>query len=176
MRGSQADMPFRLATGRKMRGAAAVGAVVQFRIEPDMEERAIQIPTELMRVLDEDRRLRRWYEGLSYSIRKYFAYMITEAKSGEARERRAEQIAECLLSAMEAERELPPALKSVFAENPRAMKGWKMMTPVQRRGHLMGIFYYRNPVSRAKRIGKAMGEAAAIAERRGAGRSERPQT
>lgn len=173
MRGLQADLPYRFAGlpsrqagGRKVGGAAAVGAVVEFRIEPDFEERAVAIPPELKRVLDEDRRLRRWYDGLNYSIRKYFAYMITGVKSGEARARRAEQIGECMLAAMEAERELPPALEAAFAEDPQAMKGWKMMSLIQRRGHLMGIFYYRNPASRAKRIRKAMEDAAKIAERR----------
>jgi uncharacterized protein YdeI (YjbR/CyaY-like superfamily) len=161
-----AHLPNRQAGGRKMSGAAAVGAVAEFRIELDFEERVIPIPAELKRALGEDRMLRRWYDRLNYSIRKYFTYLITGVKSDEARVRRAEQIAECLLSAMEAERELPPALQAAFAEDPRAMKGWKMMSPIQRRGHLMGIFYYRNPGPRAKRIGKAMADAARIAEKR----------
>jgi uncharacterized protein YdeI (YjbR/CyaY-like superfamily) len=92
--------------------------------------------------------------------------MSTGVKSGEARVRRAEQIAECLLQAMEAERELPPALEAAFAEDSRAMKGWRLMSPIQRRGHLMGIFYYRNPAPRAKRVAKAMADAARIAEKR----------
>jgi hypothetical protein len=166
LRGLRMPFPGEISRNRKVSGAAAVGAVVQFRLELDFEERAIAIPAELKRVLDEDRVLRRWYDGLNYSIRKYFAYMITGVKSGESRVRRAEQIAECLLSAMEADRELPPALEAAFAEDPRAMKGWKMMSPIQRRGHLMGIFYYRNPGPRAKRIGKAMEEARRIAERK----------
>jgi uncharacterized protein YdeI (YjbR/CyaY-like superfamily) len=148
-------------------GEAALGAVVQFTLEPDEEERAIPIPAELRRALDEVRALRRWYDKLSYSQRKYFAYMITSVKSGEARERKAQQFAELLLSAMEAERELPPALQAAFDEDPKARAGWKMMTPIARRGHLMGIFYYRNPGPRAKRLEKAMEEARRVAERVG---------
>ena len=37
------------------------------------------------------------------------------------------------------------------------------MTPVQRRGHLMGIFYYKSPESRQKRADKAIAEALKIA-------------
>ena len=33
------------------------------------------------------------------------------------------------------------------------------MTPSYRRGHLFGIFYYRDPQSRARRIGKMMEDA-----------------
>jgi uncharacterized protein YdeI (YjbR/CyaY-like superfamily) len=151
-----------------------VGAVAQFTLEPDTEERAIPIPPELRRLLDEDRALRKWYDSLSYSARKYFAYILAGVKSGEARLRRAEQIAECLLSTMDAERELPPAIQGVFAEDPQAMKGWKMMSPRQRRGNLMAIFYYRNPASRAKRIGKVMADAVKIADREK--KSQRPHT
>ena len=153
-------------TGGRQARDAMIGSVVEFRVEPDTEERAIAIPAELKPLLDEDRTLRRWYDALSYSARKYFAYLIAGVKSSEARVRRAEQIAECLLSTMEAERELPPMLEAAFAEDPKAMRGWKMMSPLKKRGHLMGIFYYRNPVARAKRIGKAMEEAAGIAEKR----------
>jgi uncharacterized protein YdeI (YjbR/CyaY-like superfamily) len=75
---------------------------------------------------------------------------------------------------MDAERELPPAIQGVFAEDPQAMKGWKMMSPRQRRGNLMAIFYYRNPASRAKRIGKVMADAVKIADREK--KSQRPHT
>jgi uncharacterized protein YdeI (YjbR/CyaY-like superfamily) len=162
--GRRTGMPFVLRSRGQAR-EAAVGAVVQFTLELDHEERIAAIPLELKRLLDEDKSLRRWYERLAYSARKYLADLISNTKSGEARRRRAEQIAELLLSTMEAERELPPLIHAAFAEDPKAMVGWKMMTPIQRRGHLMGIFYYSNPASRAKRIGKAMADAARIAEK-----------
>jgi hypothetical protein len=152
------------ARGGRERGTA-LGAIAQFTIEPDEEERVIPVPAELKRALDEVRPLRKWYDGLSYSQRKYFAYLIVGMKRSEARERKAQQIAELLLSAMEAERELPPALQAAFDEDSKAREGWKMMTPIARRGHLMGIFYYRNPGPRAKRLAKAMDEARRVAER-----------
>ena len=165
---------FILVNKRMQAGAGArLGSVAEFRLEPDTGDRVVLIPAELKRLLDEDRRLRRWYDALSYSMRKYFAYLIAGVKSGEARVRRAEQIAECLLSAMEAERELPPMLQAAFARDPRAREGWKVMSPLKRRGHLMGIFYYRNPETRAKRIAKAMEEATQIAEKRIKAKSQR---
>jgi len=39
------------------------------------------------------------------------------------------------------------------------------MTPVQRRGHLLGIFYYQSPEARQKRAQKAVDEALKIAAR-----------
>jgi uncharacterized protein YdeI (YjbR/CyaY-like superfamily) len=67
---------------------------------------------------------------------------------------------------MEAELDLPPILKRAFASDPRAYQGWQSMTPLQRRGHLLGIFYYRNPESRDRRIAKVLEDALARAEGR----------
>jgi hypothetical protein len=41
------------------------------------------------------------------------------------------------------------------------------MSLAHRRAHLMGIFYYRNPESRARRIAKMVEEAEQLAERKG---------
>jgi uncharacterized protein YdeI (YjbR/CyaY-like superfamily) len=75
-------------------------------------------------------------------------------------------MAERLLAVMEAEHELPPVLQLAFARDPRAREGWKRMSPSQRRGHLFGIFYYRTPEARARRIEKTLQEASAFAERK----------
>ena len=148
------------------KGARAVsGTAALFRIEPDTEKRVVTVPAELNRVLAEDRALRRWFEQLNHSARNYIAKWIHEPRSGEARVRRAEQIAERLLSTMDAERELPPVLQVAFARNPVAREGWERMSAAQRRGHLLGIFYYRTPESRARRIDKMLDAASAIAER-----------
>lgn len=155
-------------------GGAVPGSTAQFRLEPDTEVRNVTMPAELKRALAEDRSLLRWFDRLNESTRKEIAKWITEVKSGEARTRRAEQIAERLLATMEAERELPPILKVAFAQNPRARQGWELMSLSRRRGHLLGIFYYRNPESRARRVAKAVEEAAELAERRGrSGRSQK---
>ena len=155
-----------LVNKRMQRGAGVgPGKVAQFRLEPDTEERAITMPVELKQALAEDRSLRRWFDKLNYSTRKYINDWIAEVKSAEARTRRAEQIAERLLATMEAERELPPILQIAFAHNARAREGWEQMSPARRRGHLLGIFYYRNPEARGRRVEKAVQEAIEFAEK-----------
>lgn len=147
-------------------GKVKPGSVAQFRLEPDTEERTVRMPLELRRAFADDRALTRWYDRLNYSTRKSIAEWITEVKSPEARERRADQIAERLLATMEAERELPPILQIAFARNARARVGWDLMSNARRRQHLLAIFYYRDPESRARRIEKVLNDALAVAERR----------
>jgi uncharacterized protein YdeI (YjbR/CyaY-like superfamily) len=155
-----------LVNKRMQKGArAAEGSVARFQIELDREERTVEIPDELKRILREDRSLRRWYDELNYSTRSDIDKWISEPKSGEARMRRAEQIAERLLNVMEAERELPPVLQVAFARHPRAREGWEEMSPSRRRGHLFGIFYYRTPDAQARRIDKMLDDAIALAEK-----------
>ena len=145
---------------------ATAGSVAQFRIEPDTAKRVATVPPELQRILNEERAFRRWYGQLTYSIRRWIGDWITQVKSPEARIRRAEQVAEQLMSTMEAERELPPILKFAFARDPRALAGWQLMSPTRRRGHLLAIFYYRTPDARDRRIAKMLEDALAFAERK----------
>lgn len=161
---------FLLVNKRMQKGArAAPGSVARLRIEPDTEERVIAVPTELNRILSQDRALRGWVDQLNPSTRADIAKWVTEPKSSEARVRRAEQIAERLLATMEAEQELPPVLKLAFARNPVGYDGWQKMSLAKRRGHLLGIFGYRTPESRARRIEKMLGEAVELAEKGGRG-------
>lgn len=157
-----------LLVNKRMQAGAkvSVGAVAKFSLEPDTEERIITVPAELERTLAEDRALRRWFDRLNYSTRKYLVDSVMEVKSAEARERRAGQMAERLLETMYAERELPPILQTAFARSPQAYEGWKRMSPSSRRGHLLGIFGYRDPKSRARRVAKMLQEAYGLAEQR----------
>ncbi|HZR58670.1 MAG TPA: YdeI/OmpD-associated family protein [Terriglobales bacterium] len=157
-----------LLVNKRMQAGAKVklGNVAQFRLEPDTEERTVTIPIELKKVLSEDRSLSRWFDRLNYSTRKYIVDWITDVKSTEARERRSEQIAERLLATMEAERELPPILQVEFSRNRLAYEGWLYMSLAHRRQHLLGIFYYRNPESRARRIAKMIEEVEQLAKKR----------
>jgi uncharacterized protein YdeI (YjbR/CyaY-like superfamily) len=148
------------------------GAAARFHLEPDVEERVVTVPPELARALSEDRSLGRWFDRLNYSTRRWIVDWITQVKSAEARVRRADQTAERLLSTMEAERELPPILRDAFARNGRAYEGWKRMSPSHRRGHLLGIFYYRDPESRARRVAKTVEDALKFAAK-GANESQR---
>ncbi|HEX8878583.1 MAG TPA: YdeI/OmpD-associated family protein [Candidatus Acidoferrum sp.] len=156
-----------LLVNKRMQAGAGVlpGGTAHFCLELDLETRKAVVPVELKRFLSGDRALCRWFDNLSYSIRKYICDSITQPKSTDARLRRAEQIAERLLTAMEAERDLPPVLKAAFARDPRAYEGWQRMSPTQRRQHLLGIFYYRSPEARDRRIAKMLEEAAARASK-----------
>jgi uncharacterized protein YdeI (YjbR/CyaY-like superfamily) len=160
-----------LVVNRKMQVGARVGVgeKVRIRLEPDLEERPAEVPPELVKALKEDRRLRRWFDGLSYYTRRVIGVMVSEAKSAEARERMAARIAEWLLLAMEGETELPPILKMAFLRQPLARAGWEAMTPVQRRNHLLGIFHYQSAESRETRAGQAVEDALRVARRRSAG-------
>lgn len=150
---------------------ARVGMTAKFHLEPDTEERRVSVPVELKSILAEERMLTLWFSGLNYSTRKWLSDWVAQPKSEEARMRRGQQMAERLLETMEAERELPPVLRVAFANNARASEGWKLMTTAQRRGHLMGIFYYKEPESRKRRIEKVLQEAEIVAERKKIGSS-----
>jgi uncharacterized protein DUF1905/bacteriocin resistance YdeI/OmpD-like protein len=147
-------------------GDVRQGSTAQFRLEPDLEVRVAIVPAELKRFLKEDAYLRRWFDNLNYSTRNEIGKWIVQVKSPEARARRAEQMAERLLAVMEAEHELPPVLQLSFARDPRALAGWKRMSPSHRRSHLFAIFYYRTPEARSRRIEKTLQDATAFAERK----------
>jgi uncharacterized protein YdeI (YjbR/CyaY-like superfamily) len=153
---------------KKMQKAAgvAVGGMIDLAVEPDLEGREVEAPAELESILRKEKALAKWYAKLSDSIRRDIARTITEPKSEEIRARRAEQMAERMLLAMEGERVLPPILEVAFRRHPAARKGWEAMTEVQRRGHLLGIFYYQSPEAREKRAGKAVEECLRVAESR----------
>jgi uncharacterized protein YdeI (YjbR/CyaY-like superfamily) len=141
---------------KKMQKAAGaeLGAMVDFTIAPDLEERKPAIPPELAKLLKSEKRLAKWYEGLSESMRWEIGKWIDGVKGAEARQRRVEQMAERLMLAMEGEKELPPVIEVAFRRVPAARKGWEMMTKVQRRSHLLAVFYYQTPEAREKRVRK----------------------
>ncbi len=140
-------------------GRTGLGMTARFRLEPDLEKREVPLPAELRNAFDEDRALRQWFERLNPSARTDIARWVAGVKSAEARLRRAEQMVERMLAVMDAERELPPILRLAFGRDARAEEGWKRMSVLNRRRHLFGIFYYRTPEGRARRVAKAMEEA-----------------
>jgi uncharacterized protein YdeI (YjbR/CyaY-like superfamily) len=68
-----------------------------------------------------------------------------------------------MMLAMEGEEVLPPILQVAFRREPRAQAGWNAMTPLQRRHHLLGIFYYQSPEARERRTQKVVVDALRIA-------------
>jgi uncharacterized protein YdeI (YjbR/CyaY-like superfamily) len=139
------------------------GSVADVALEPDTEERtAAAVPAELEKLLRADRRLRKYYDSLNRSMRNWIAATVAQPKSKEARTRRAELWAERLMLAMEGERETPPILEALFNRQPQAREGWRGLTRIQRRGHLLGIYYCQGPDSRRRRAERAV-EAALLA-------------
>lgn len=173
VRGEINDFPFRgslfpvrngghfLLVNKAMQKGARVapGDTAKLRLENDREVREVIVPPELERELKQSRAMRKWYDGLSGSMRTYFASMVTKPKSAEARKRQAERIAELLYSAMDAERDLPPFLKVALARRPQAYEGWQRMSATHRKHHLLGIFHCRGPEARARRVERMMDDA-----------------
>jgi len=151
---------------KQMQKGARVRAGIKadFWLEPDTEKRPIPVVPEIERVLRQSKRLQKFYQSLSPSMRNDIARFISEAKQPSTRSRRADQLAERLMETMEAEIELPPMIRQVMARNPLAERGWERMPRSHRRMHLLGIFYYRNLDSRLRRIEKAVAEMAEYAQ------------
>lgn len=144
---------------------AGVGAMVEVVLWPDLESRDETVPAELEKIFAKQKKLRAFYDELSPSAKADISKTITGPKSADARARQAERMAERFLLTMEGERELPPILRMLFQRHPKAQAGWHAMTAVQRRGHLMGIFYYQGPEAREKRAMKAVEESESAARR-----------
>jgi uncharacterized protein YdeI (YjbR/CyaY-like superfamily) len=156
-----------LLVNRKMLAAAKaqIGSKVRIRLEPDMEERAAMMPPELASALKGDRRLRKWFDALSYSMRKEIGDWVTEPKTAEGRKSRCEAMAERLLLTLEGEVDLPPILHAAFLRQPLARKGWEAMTVLQRRRQLLALFYNQSAEARERRAAKLVEEALRVARR-----------
>jgi len=70
-----------------------------------------------------------------------------------------------LALALEGEHESPPILRAAFERTPGAAAGWKAMTPLQRRNHLVGIFYVQTVEGRERRAEQAAQAALRVIER-----------
>lgn len=125
-----------------------------FELDADLDPRPAELPEELDTLLDEAEGLRDFYEGMTEYMRREIGKWIAGVKSDEARMRRAQQMAERLLSTLEAEAELPPLIAKALHSRPRAQAGWQKLTPAQRRSELFAVFYYQSPESRHKRLDK----------------------
>jgi uncharacterized protein YdeI (YjbR/CyaY-like superfamily) len=147
---------FYLLVNRVMQKAAVahLGEAAEFRLEPDLEDRAAELPDELAVLLDDEPGLRPWYDSLTEYTRREIGKWIHGVKTDTSRMKRAEQMAERLLATMEAEVELPPLISAVFRRNPKARAAWEKLTPLQRRQQLMAVFYYQTPEARERRVEK----------------------
>ena len=106
---------FLLVNKAMLAGAGARrGEKARIWLEPDLEKREIVLPAELKKELNSDRGLRKWFDGLSDSMRREIGKWADEPKTATSRQKRAEKMAERLMQAMEGEQEPPPILKAIF--------------------------------------------------------------
>jgi uncharacterized protein YdeI (YjbR/CyaY-like superfamily) len=147
---------FYLLVNRMMQKAAGahLGDTADFRLEPDLDERAAELPDELAVLLDDEPGLRPLYDSLTEYTRREIGKWITSVKTDVSRMKRAEQMAERLLATMDAEVELPPLIAAAFRRNPKARAAWDRLTQLQRRQQLMAVFYYQTPDARERRVEK----------------------
>ena len=72
------------------------GDEIQVTVEPDLEERVIEIPKDLMKELKKDKEARAFFDKLSYTHRKEYVNWVTEAKKEETRQNRIIKTVEML--------------------------------------------------------------------------------
>lgn len=159
---------FTLIVNKKMLAGAETraGETALIRLAPDLGELVIDMPVEFAKILNTDRALKKWFDAMSPSMRKGLMSLISNAKTKETRKKRAEQLAESLLLAMEGENEPPPILRVRFQTQPEARRGWELITPTQRKHHLLGIFYQRTVEGRERRAAKTIETCLEVARRR----------
>jgi uncharacterized protein YdeI (YjbR/CyaY-like superfamily) len=152
---------------KKMQRAAGakVGAMVDLAIEPDLDEREAVVTQEFERLLKGQKKLAKWYRELGESRQRDVGKWLGAVKSVEARQRRAEQVAEWMLLVMEGEKVLPPVIEAAFGRVPAARKGWEAMTLTQRRNGLLAVFHYQSPEAREKRVKKLVEDCLRVSGR-----------
>jgi uncharacterized protein YdeI (YjbR/CyaY-like superfamily) len=143
---------------------AKAGAMLEMTVAPDLAPREAEIPPEFESLLRREKKLAKWFAQQSESMRREVGKWLSGVKTPEARKNRAEQMAERLLLTMEGEKVLPPIIEAAFRSQPKARQGWQAMTLNQRRGHLLGVFYYQSPEARQRRVDKLVEEALRIAK------------
>jgi hypothetical protein len=115
----------------------------------------MEMPPLLLEAFDGDEDLLAWVAALRDSWQRWISGWIMEPKSEEARQRRADQMAERLLLTMEAERgELPPLLAQRLRRTPHAMAGWERTILNRKRTYLMVFFGTRSVEAREKQLAR----------------------
>lgn len=150
----------------KAAGAKA-GDTVEVRIEPDLEGHIYAEPKELTRVLRRDKDLRRAFDALPSSVRRWFAMFVDQAKAAVTRSQRAERIAETVMQVLEGEEIPPPILRAAFQRQPMAAQGWNASTRAQRRNYLLGIFMPQSIAARERRTAYVLEKCLETARRKG---------
>lgn len=152
---------------KMLTGAGAkAGDKVEICIEPDPEAHVYSEPKELTAVLRQDKDLRKWFNAMTPSTRRWFAMFVDQAKSTETRKQRAERIAETVMQVVEGEEIPPPILRVAFQRQPLAEQGWHAMTAKQRRNHLLGLCMAQGVEARKKRVDWVLDKCLEVARRK----------
>ena len=75
---------------RRLAGVEA-GDVVDVRLELDTKPREVEVPADLAAALADEPEARAFFDGLSYSNRRWFVLNVTGTKNEETRKRRVER-------------------------------------------------------------------------------------
>lgn len=78
------------AENRKSAGVIG-GGMVDIDLELDSQPREVAVPEDFKKALDREPAAKRFFDGLSYSQRRWFVMGIEEAKSAETRQRRIDK-------------------------------------------------------------------------------------
>lgn len=74
----------------------SAGDIVNVTLEIDTEERVVEIPSELKKVLSKNPKEKKYFESLAYTHRKEYVKWITSAKKEETKKARLEKMLKML--------------------------------------------------------------------------------
>ena len=72
------------------------GDEIKIMVEPDLEERVIEIPKDMLKELKKDKQAKAIFDTLSYTHRREYVNWVMEAKKEETRQRRIMKAMEML--------------------------------------------------------------------------------
>jgi len=75
-----------------------VGGIINVTIEKDLEERIVEVPEELKKLLSKNKGAQVFYDSLSFTNRKEYAVWISSAKKEETKEKRLKDALSKLMS------------------------------------------------------------------------------
>jgi hypothetical protein len=75
-----------------------VGDKVQVEIERDLEERIVELPSDLKKALAKSKKAQTFFDSLSYTNKKEYALWISSAKREETRQKRLSELVPKLLT------------------------------------------------------------------------------
>jgi len=85
-----------LSAERRMAAGVRPGDVVELDIELDRQERTMDVPPDFALALEREPAAQAFFDGLSYSLKRYHVEQVTGAKTDATRERRIARSVEML--------------------------------------------------------------------------------